>query len=129
MTEQQLTILAVDDNDAQLYALRRNLTLAGFKVLSASNGSETLELARQNPAAIVLDVHLPDLDGFEICRRLKADPQTAEIPVVLVTATYHDAYALEVGKQAGASAFLFSPIETETLLAVIRGAMARGAGK
>src|SRR5215475_13121485 len=80
------TILTVDDNDAIRYAFGRYLRNGGYNVMEARNGTEALALAVQNPALITLDVHLPDIDGFEVCRRLKADPETREIPVLHISA-------------------------------------------
>src|SRR4051812_20528886 len=88
-----LTILAVDDNEAQNYTLSRTLETAGCKVLQAHTGREALELALVKPDAIVLDISLPDLNGFEVCRRIQSHPATAGIPVVFVTASFFDPHA------------------------------------
>ena len=74
------TILAVDDNDAFRYSVARRLRDAGFQVIEAATGAEALRLAREEPVLITLDINLPDIDGFEVCRRLKSDPVTREIP-------------------------------------------------
>jgi PleD family two-component response regulator len=71
------TILAVDDSDAQLYFVSRVLRHAGFEVRETKSGSDTLKMAEDQPDLIVLDVSLPDVNGFEICKRLKANPKTA----------------------------------------------------
>src|SRR5262249_48329409 len=76
------TILNVDDDLATRYAVTRTLQRAGFTVREASTGQEALALARENPDLILLDVQLPDITGFEVCQRLKADPATAPIPVL-----------------------------------------------
>ena len=85
-----ITILAVNDNDAIRYSLSRALRGGGYRVIEARNGTETLALAHEDPDLITLDVHLPDMDGFEVCRRLKANPQTAHIPVLHISATVTD---------------------------------------
>src|SRR5271165_2345138 len=84
--EAQATVLAVDDNDAVRYSLSRYLREGGYGVMEARTGTEALHLARQNPALITLDINLPDMDGFEVCRRLKQDPLTSGIPVLHVSA-------------------------------------------
>ncbi len=121
------TIVAVDDNEAQNYALSKTLEIAGFVVKKAFNGSQTLTLAQEKPDLIVLDVNLPDLNGFEICRRIRENPDTKDIPVVFLSATYQSQNALESAKAVGAQAFLFHPVHPEQLLAVIRGTLARSA--
>ena len=82
------TVLTVDDNDAIRYSLVRYLREAGYRVIEARTGAEALNLARNEPALITLDINLPDMDGFEVCRRLKGDPSTAEIPVLHVSASF-----------------------------------------
>ena len=81
------TVLAVDDNDAIRYSVVRRLRDAGFHVIEASTGAEALRLAKQEPVLITLDINLPDIDGFEVCRRLKSDPATREIPVLHLSAS------------------------------------------
>jgi CheY-like chemotaxis protein len=66
------TLLVVDDTPASRYATSRVLRGAGFTVLEAASGQEALTLAQQGPDLVVLDVNLPDIDGFEVCRRLRA---------------------------------------------------------
>lgn len=119
------TILAVDDYEAHNYALSRILESAGSKVLRAFNGTEAMNLAKEKPSLILLDVNLPDLNGFEVCRRLKANPDTAEIPVVFLSATYQDANAKLMAESVGAKAFLFYPVDRDHLLAVIQGQLAK----
>jgi CheY-like chemotaxis protein len=126
VTRQQ-TILAVDDNKAQNYAICRILERAGFKVITAYTATETIARAREMPDLILLDVNLPDFNGFEVCRRLKADPQVANIPVVFLSAARQDAAATELGTNLGAAAFLFAPVEIEHLLAVVQGTLMRHA--
>src|SRR5436309_348874 len=82
-------ILNVEDNEASRYANARVLKQAGFLVQDAEGGERALHLTRElHPDLILLDVHMPDLDGLEVCRQLKADPLTATIPVLHLTATY-----------------------------------------
>jgi CheY-like chemotaxis protein len=82
-------ILNVDDNDGARYAKSRILSRAGFVVIEAANGTEALERARDSlPDLILLDVKLPDINGFEVCRQIKATPETAGIPVLQTSAEH-----------------------------------------
>jgi hypothetical protein len=120
------TVLAVDDNAAHCYAVCRGLELHGFRTLQAHSGSDTLRVvAEQNPSVVVLDVNLPDFDGYEVCRRLKANAETRAIPVVFLSATYQSNQARERGLEAGADAFLFAPVEPAQLAMVISGSLQR----
>lgn len=119
----EITILAVDDNDALRYSLSRTLQGAGYKVIEARNGAEALDLADQSPDLITLDVRLPDVDGFEVCRRLKANPRTAHIPVLHISATFTDAEYRVRGLET-ADGYLAEPISREELLATV-GALLR----
>jgi CheY-like chemotaxis protein len=79
-------LLAEDEPDVQLIA-RLSLKKAGFDVVTVGNGLEVLErVAAERPDAVLLDWMMPDMDGYETCRRLKADPATASIPVIFLTA-------------------------------------------
>jgi CheY-like chemotaxis protein len=81
-------VLNVDDRPASLYWRERSLRMHGFAVKNAATGESALNAARQfHPHLILLDVHLPDIDGRDVCKRLKADQKTAAIPVVLISAT------------------------------------------
>ncbi len=118
------TILAVDDNDALRYTLTRALRGGGYKVLEARTGSEALRLAAQSPDLITLDLNLPDVDGFEVCRRLKSDPLTAHIPILHISATFVDPEHRVRGLDGGADAYLAEPISSDELLATV-GALLR----
>jgi signal transduction histidine kinase len=119
----EITILAVDDNDALRYSLSRTLQGGGYRVIEARTGAEALELADQSPDLITLDVRLPDVDGFEVCRRLKANPRTAHIPVLHISATFTDKEYRVRGLEA-ADGYLAEPISREELLATV-GALLR----
>lgn len=112
------TILAVDDNDALRYSLSRTLQGGGYKVVEARNGSEALQMAEISPDLITLDVNLPDMDGFEVCRRLKTNPKTAHIPVLHISATFTDTEFRLRGLEA-ADGYLTEPISREELLASV----------
>ena len=113
------TVLAVDDNDAIRYSLTRYLREAGYAVIEARTGTEALELARRDPALITLDINLPDMDGFEVCRRLKGDPATSEIPVLHISASCVEPVHKARGLDGGADAYLAEPIDREELLATV----------
>ena len=120
-----LTILEVDDCEAHNYALSRMLENAGAKVLRAATGSEALLQAAKHPNAILLDINLPDINGFEVCQRLKNDPETASIPVVLITAHHQYEAAHSHAESIGARTILYYPIEQDQLYAVLRGEISR----
>src|SRR5690348_14293043 len=84
-------ILNVDDDEGGRYAVSRDLSRGGYEVVEARTGHEAIEVtAQRRPDLVLLDVNLPDIDGFEVCRRLKADPDTASIPILHISASYLD---------------------------------------
>src|SRR5262245_65583860 len=91
------TILVVDDRPDARYALVRVLTSAGFDVRETATGRDALRLARSAPDLIVLDIALQDMDGFEVCRRLKAEGDSSAIPVVNNTEVFVDAMQTKLG--------------------------------
>lgn len=114
-------ILAIDDNAAALYATSRVLKAAGYEVLQASTGGAGLAAAASERIdLIVLDVNLPDIDGFEVCRRLRARPETAQIPVLHLSATFTQNSDFKLGLEAGADSYLTRPVEAPVLLATVR---------
>lgn len=117
-------ILAVDDNEALRYSVVRSLREAGYEVWEARNGKEALALAAQAPDLILLDVNLPDMHGFDICKRIKADSATAHIPVLHVSSTFIDPDARVQGLASGADAYLVEPIDRAELVATV-GALLR----
>jgi signal transduction histidine kinase len=114
------TILSVDDNDAIRYSVTRYLREAGYQVIEACNGMEALEQAKKSPALITLDVNLPDIDGYEICRRLKESPATREIPVLHISASCVDLADRVRGLEGGADAYLAEPVDRHELLATVK---------
>ena len=112
MPKSSLTILVVDDNEMHRYALCRSLEHRGYNVKEAGNGIETLERAGEFPDLILLDVHMPDLDGFSVMRTLKADKKLKSIPVVFITASA--AAAQDQAMRLGAAAFLTHPVDPDT---------------
>lgn len=113
-------IAVIDDNDAGRYATVRVLTHAGYLVWEGASGAEALDLARRRPDLMILDVRLPDVDGFEVCRRIKDDPETRSIPVLHLSALMRDTRDKVAGLASGADAYLTQPVEAEELLATIR---------
>ena len=119
------TILVVDDRPDARYVLVRALTAAGFDVRETATGRDALRLARTSPDLIVLDIALQDLDGFEVCRRLKADAVTRAIPVVQKTAVFCDDEHRRRGREGGADEYLTEPIEPQTLVDTVKRLLAR----
>jgi PAS domain S-box-containing protein len=116
----QPVILNVDDAEAQRYAVARTLEGAGFTVWQAGTGKEALALAARLPDLVILDIKLPDINGFEVCRLIKANPATASIPVLHQSAMFVDSKFKVTGLEGGADAYLVHPIEPQELLATVR---------
>jgi signal transduction histidine kinase len=117
----RLRILNADDYGPARYARTKLLHQAGFDVVEADTGAETLRQAiGSRPHVVLLDVKLPDLDGYEVCRRLKAHPVTAGIPVLHLSAAHRAAGDHARGLDAGADGFLVEPVAPEVLLATVR---------
>lgn len=112
------TILVVDDRPEARYATVRILAAAGYDVRETATGRDALRLARLSPDLIVLDIALPDMDGFEVCRRLKGDALTEQIPVLHKTSVYGDEHRA-LGLAAGAAEYLAEPVEPTVLLSTI----------
>ena len=110
-------ILVVDDEPYILKSLEVLLTGKGCKVFSAGTGAQALELAlHERPDVVLLDVMLPDLDGFEVCRRLKAEPTLRHVPVLMLTAL-NDVFSKVKGLDAGADDFISKPFNEGELRA------------
>lgn len=114
-------ILVVDDNAATRYAVRRVLEHHGFRVEEAGTGGDGLaRLRSQDFGALVLDVNLPDMSGFDVVRQLRAEPRTLLLPVVHVSAASIATGDLITGLNAGADAYLVHPVDPDVLLATLR---------
>ncbi|RMR06714.1 Multi-sensor hybrid histidine kinase [Pseudomonas savastanoi pv. glycinea] len=119
--KRELRLLIVDDNAATRYALRRRMERHDFIVSEAGTGTEGLEqIAAQLPDALILDVNLPDMSGFDIVRLLRAEPRTALLPVVHVSAASIHTTDIVTGLEAGADAYLVHPVDPDVLLATLR---------
>lgn len=116
-----IRLLIVDDNVATRYALRRRLERHGYTVLEAGTGSDGLALIEGEALdALILDVNLPDMSGFDIVRLLRADPGTALLPVIHVSAASIQTGDIITGLNAGADAYLIHPVDPDVLLATLR---------
>lgn len=115
-------ILCVDDSQRNLRILKELLE-DDYAIETAATGEDALECAAADaPALVLLDVMLPGIDGFEVCRRLKAAPGTSGVPVILVTAKARDEEKRE-GLAAGADAYLLKPFDPDALLDLVESYM------
>ena len=115
-----MKILYVEDNDDNVYMLRNRLTRAGFTVVIATDGVQGVAMAgSERPDLIIMDLTLPDMDGWEATRRIKADPATRHIPVVALTANAMEGDR-EKALAAGCDDFDTKPVELPRLLDKIR---------
>lgn len=109
MTPRPATLLVVDDTPDNITVMSEVLAPLGLRVKVATSGERALTVARKDPPDLVLlDVLMPGMDGFETCRRLKADPLTAHVPVVFVTAKTDE---LDQGRAAGGVDWITKPVD------------------
>ncbi|MGM9485664.1 response regulator [Roseateles sp. NT4] len=113
-------LLVVNDDPIGRYTTVRQLQSAGFPVLEASTGMEALALADESLSAVVLDIHLPDIDGLEVCRRLRRQPTTFKLPVIHLTAAYLTDEDKVRGLDSGADAYLTHPVEPAVIISTIQ---------
>jgi len=126
------SVLIVDDDPFVRKLIATTLEdVAGFELTEAADGLEALQVvARDKPAVVFLDVDMPQLDGFEACRRIRSEPETADATIVMLTAAAGDAAEREA-EEAGADLFLtkpFSPLELLRILTDLGGPGAAAAG-
>ncbi|MBN1966426.1 MAG: response regulator [Anaerolineae bacterium] len=115
-----LTILIVDDDWMNREIVEAHLVAAGYRVATAASGEQALELVLSDlPDLVLLDVRLPGMEGYEVCRRLKSESHTRHVPVVMITALDTEADRRQA-LEAGADDTLIKPISSHTLLARIR---------
>ncbi len=119
------TILIVDDNPVNLVVLRALLGKEGYELIAADSGQAALDLVRANPRfdLILLDVSMPDLDGFSVCRLLKDDPATAHIPIVFVSEVRTDPESVSKGYAAGGDGYLTKPVEDAQVRAWVKATL------
>jgi two-component system phosphate regulon response regulator PhoB len=119
------TILAVEDEDDIAELIRYNLEREGYRVVTTSTGEAALqEAVRRVPNLVLLDLMLPGVDGLEVCRRLKGDNRTANIPVIMVTARGEEA-DIVAGLELGADDYVVKPFSPRVLLARTRTVLRR----
>jgi two-component system, OmpR family, alkaline phosphatase synthesis response regulator PhoP len=122
-------ILAVDDERHIVRLVEVNLARAGYQVVTAFDGREALQkVEAEKPDLVVLDVMMPYMDGFEVLRNLKANPETAEIPVIMLTAKAQDADVFR-GWQSGVDCYLTKPFNPMELLTFVKRIFDSQSGK
>jgi len=110
-------ILVVDDEPDIVRFVTKILESRGHTVVTAADGADALSrVAEDVPDVVVLDVNIPQLDGFEVCRRLKSDPATSHIPVVMMTAAYVRVEDAQHGTSLGADEYVIKPFLREVLI-------------
>ena len=113
-------ILVVDDEQDIVTLIKRRLEISGYEVIEAADGSEGLEKARkEKPDLVILDIMLPKIDGFQVCRMLKFDTDFKDIPVMLFSARAGE-HDRATGQEAGADAYLVKPFDSGALLAQVK---------
>jgi hypothetical protein len=118
-----LTILIAEDSPTQAERLKHVLQTNGYAVMAAVNGTQAIEMARQRrPSLIITDVMMPEMDGYELCSKIKSDPELASIPVILVT-TLSDPHDVIRGLECRADNFIIKPYDEHSLLARIQFVM------
>ena len=116
----KIKIVAVDDNEAHSYLVSKLLAKAGYSVQQAFTGDEMFSLVGPDTDLVVLDVHLPDSNGFDLCRRLRANPTTARVPIIFLSSTTQLSEGRKVAAEVGAQDFLAHPCEPSELLNVVK---------
>lgn len=113
------SVLVVDDVPANIHIIK-SILQGSYKIKAATSGAKALQIAGKvpHPDLILLDVMMPEIDGYEICRRLKEDPPTASIPVLFVTAHDNDEEHAK-GIALGAVAYVTKPVDPEKLLEAV----------
>lgn len=117
-------ILIIEDNPSVLRATSFILEKEGYEVLTAVDGLEGLRKAKEdNPDLLILDVMLPGIDGFEICHSLRAEPQTAQLPILMFSAKGQEADKA-TGLKVGADEYLIKPVERSVLISKVKALLA-----
>jgi len=123
------TVLVVDDEPDVLDLLAFNLQKAGFKTTRASDGAAALQKTRdQLPSLVVLDLMLPQVEGTEVCRQLRADPKTAHIPIIMLTAKAEELDRV-IGFELGADDYVVKPFSPRELVLRVKTILRRAQGK
>ncbi|HYU20027.1 MAG TPA: response regulator [Chloroflexota bacterium] len=120
------TILILDDEPAMLVLLEKSLAGPGRRVVTADSGPQALQLVtRERPDLILLDVLMPEMDGLDVCRTLRASPATSDLPIIVLSAKA-SRDDIEAGLQAGADLYLVKPFEPNRLLETVNQVLAGG---
>lgn len=120
MADSTARILIIEDDVGKRYTITRVLRQGGFEVLEARDGAEGLALVKDIPDLVILDIKLPDASGLDICRQIKAAPETAQVLVLAVSARYTSAPDRTRGLDHGADAYLVHPVDGDELIATVR---------
>ena len=119
-------VLVVDDESDAIELIEYNLKGAGYQVFTAANGTKALEMARRHqPDVIVLDLMLPEVDGIEVCKTLRRNPETTEIPILMLTAKA-DEIDRVIGLEVGADDYVTKPFSPRELVLRIKNILRRG---
>ncbi|PIR14993.1 MAG: hypothetical protein COV48_16820 [Elusimicrobia bacterium CG11_big_fil_rev_8_21_14_0_20_64_6] len=119
------TIIVVDDEEDFVDILRQMLEPAGYRVVAAANGEEGLAVMRREaPSLMILDVNMPLMGGYEVCREVRADPRFFELPILMLTIRNRDEEIVR-GLEKGADDYLTKPFDRQVLLAKIRRLLKR----
>ncbi|MCJ7621344.1 MAG: response regulator [Anaerolineae bacterium] len=117
-------ILIIDDDVLTSEVMKHALEVEGYEIVTAPNGVEGLAKARdEKPDLVVLDVMLPGLDGYEVCHRLREAPQTADLPILMLSAKAREV-DVETGRRMGANVFLTKPLDPSALVAQVGALLA-----
>lgn len=119
------TVLVIDDEEDILELVRYNLAREGYTVRLATSGEQALRMIRQElPDLVLLDLMLPNIDGLEVCKRIKGDPETADVPVMMLTAKGAET-DIVAGLELGAADYITKPFSPRILLARVRAVLRR----
>lgn len=118
-------VLVVDDEEYIQHILNFSFGAEGYEVITAADGEEAVTIARsEKPDIIVLDIMMPKMDGYEVCKQIKADPQTQNIPVILLTAKGREVDR-KLGAEAGADDYVVKPFSPGRLIERVEGFIKR----
>ena len=127
MSAEQGYLLIVEDDPDILKLLDTTLTFRGYRVITAHNGQEGLQVVQgERPAIVIADIMMPKLDGFGLVHRLRINPETRDIPVVFITATYVAPEDREFALNIGATRFIQKPVDLEDFLRMITELLEQG---
>lgn len=118
--EEKATILIVDDTPANIKTLASMLQDA-YKITISTSGEEALELVQNGPIpdVILLDIMMPGMDGYEVCKKLKAEKRTKDIPVIFISAK-DDEKDKQLGKELGSAAYITKPFDAKTVIQIVK---------